>query len=301
MIDCISGGRLIAGFPVGTPMDTCYAYGRNPALLRPRYYEAIDLVTRAWAEPKPFAYNGRFNQHRYVNVWPRPVQKPRPPVWIPGGGSVETWRLCAENDFVYAYLSYWGYKSGIGVMKGFWEDMRSIGVEPNPYHAGFLQAVGVAETRKEAVELYAGPATYFYDRCLHLDPKFVRPPGYVSEATVRARVSSQVGLTASQATSARPVGAEMDNILEQGHVIVGSPDEVADKLREVATSLHIGHLLLLLHFGDMSKEVTRYNTELFAKRVLPQIRGLFDDEWEDRWWPSPMPSQSRAVPEPVQA
>ena len=31
MIDCISGGRLIAGFPVGTPMDTCFAYGQNPS------------------------------------------------------------------------------------------------------------------------------------------------------------------------------------------------------------------------------------------------------------------------------
>src|SRR5215472_7119440 len=32
MIDCISGGRLIAGFPVGTPMDTCFAYGQNPSM-----------------------------------------------------------------------------------------------------------------------------------------------------------------------------------------------------------------------------------------------------------------------------
>ena len=31
MIDCISGGRLIAGFPVGTPMDDCFAYGQNPS------------------------------------------------------------------------------------------------------------------------------------------------------------------------------------------------------------------------------------------------------------------------------
>src|SRR6266545_3941352 len=31
MIDVISGGRLIAGFPVGTPMDTCFAYGQNPS------------------------------------------------------------------------------------------------------------------------------------------------------------------------------------------------------------------------------------------------------------------------------
>src|SRR5215471_2364540 len=48
MIDCISGGRLISGFPVGTPMDTCYAYGQNPSLLRARYHEAHDLIVQAW-------------------------------------------------------------------------------------------------------------------------------------------------------------------------------------------------------------------------------------------------------------
>jgi len=84
MIDCISGGRLIAGFPVGSPMDTCYAYGQNPSMLRERYHEAHDLILRAWTEQDTFAFNGRFNQQRYVNIWPRPVQKPHPPIWIPG-------------------------------------------------------------------------------------------------------------------------------------------------------------------------------------------------------------------------
>src|SRR2546428_161633 len=32
MLDVISGGRLIAGFPVGTPMDTNFCYGQIPAL-----------------------------------------------------------------------------------------------------------------------------------------------------------------------------------------------------------------------------------------------------------------------------
>ena len=53
MIDCLSGGRLVAGFPVGTPMDTCFAYGQNPSQLRARYHEAHDLVMRAWTEPPP--------------------------------------------------------------------------------------------------------------------------------------------------------------------------------------------------------------------------------------------------------
>ena len=86
MIDCISGGRLIAGFPVGTPMDTCFAYGQNPSHLREKYYEAHDLITKAWTEPETFAFNGRFNQQRYVNIWPRPIQKPHPPIWVAAFG-----------------------------------------------------------------------------------------------------------------------------------------------------------------------------------------------------------------------
>jgi alkanesulfonate monooxygenase SsuD/methylene tetrahydromethanopterin reductase-like flavin-dependent oxidoreductase (luciferase family) len=193
MIDCISGGRLVAGFPVGTPMDTCYAYGRNPSQLRQRYYEAHDLVMRAWTEPEPFSFNGRFHQLRYVNAWPRPVQQPHPPVWIPGGGSVETWRWCAERDYVYSYLSYFGYKAGRATMRGFWEEMDRLGKDRNPYRAGFLQFVGVADTHEEAMRLYREPAEYFYGRCLHLDPRFAAPPGYTSETTQR-RIRSLVPL-----------------------------------------------------------------------------------------------------------
>ncbi|MGH2470152.1 MAG: LLM class flavin-dependent oxidoreductase, partial [Chloroflexota bacterium] len=52
MLDCVSGGRLIAGFPVGTSMDTNFAYGTNPALTRERYYEAADLIVQAWTNPE---------------------------------------------------------------------------------------------------------------------------------------------------------------------------------------------------------------------------------------------------------
>src|SRR5215467_5146248 len=164
--------RRTAGFPVGTPMDTCFAYGQNPSLLRQRYLEAHDLVLRAWTEAETFAWNGRFNQQRYVNIWPRPVQRPHPPVWIPGGGSVETWRWCAEMDYVYAYLSYFGYKAGRATMQGFWDEMARLGKDRNPYRAGFLQFVGVAENRAEAMRRYREPAEYFYGRCLRVDPRW---------------------------------------------------------------------------------------------------------------------------------
>ena len=88
------------------------------ASLRERYYEAHDLVMKAWQQQDTFAFNGRYNQQRYVNIWPRPIQQPHPPVWIPGGGSIETWQWCAEMDYVYCYLSYFGHKVGKATMDG---------------------------------------------------------------------------------------------------------------------------------------------------------------------------------------
>ena len=296
MLDCISGGRLIAGFPVGTPMDTCYAFGQNPSTLRPRYYEAHDLILRAWQEPDTFTFNGRYNKQRYVNIWPRPVQKPHPPIWIPGGGSIETWQWCARMDYVYSYLSYFGYKQGHATMQGFWDEMDRLGKDRNPFRAGFLQFVGVAETREEALKLYKEPAEYFYGRCLHLNPKWAMPPGYTSEATIRARVQSQIVRAANQTAALNTIARDMDEIVERGYIIVGSPDEVAEQLREVAVNLNIGQLMMLLQFGDMGKQTAMYNTEMFTKRVMPQITDLFEDEWENRWWPQPMAADARAVP-----
>jgi alkanesulfonate monooxygenase SsuD/methylene tetrahydromethanopterin reductase-like flavin-dependent oxidoreductase (luciferase family) len=301
MIDVISGGRLIAGFPVGTPMDTCYAYGQNPSMLRERYLEAHDLVLKAWTEKDTFAFNGRYNQQRYVNIWPRPVQQPHPPIWIPGGGSVETWQWCAQMDYVYCYLSYYGYKAGRAIMDGFWAEMDRLGKDRNPYRAGFLQFIGVAETREQAMELYREPAEYFYGRCLHVDGKWATPPGYMTEATQRAGLQSQVAKAADasstlgKGTQERFAGTakDMAGIVDRGYVLIGSPDEVAEQLREVAKTLNVGHFMLLLQYGNMSKQLTKYNTRLFAEKVMPQLRDLFG-EWEDRWWPQPMDQSETA-------
>jgi hypothetical protein len=86
---------------------------------------------------------------------------------------------------------------------------------------------------------------------------------------------------------------EMDGIVERGYVIIGSPDEVVEQLTEVATNLNVGHLMLLLQFGNMGKDLAKYNTKLFAEKVMPRLKPLFS-EWEDRWWPQPMARDARA-------
>jgi alkanesulfonate monooxygenase SsuD/methylene tetrahydromethanopterin reductase-like flavin-dependent oxidoreductase (luciferase family) len=293
MIDVISGGRLIAGFPVGTPMDTCYAYGQNPSQLRERYLEAHDLIMRAWQEQDTFAFNGRYNQQRYVNIWPRPIQRPHPPIWIPGGGSIETWQWCAEKDYVYSYLSYYGHKVGQATMDGFWQEMSRLGKDRNPYRAGFAQTVAVAESRQQAMDLYTEAAEYFFGRCLHIDQRFVAPPGYTTEATTRVGLQSQVAKAAAYSDKFKLLPTKMPDLVQNGYIITGTPDDVVQQIEELANNLNVGNLMLLLQFGNMNKDLTKYNTKLFADRVMPKLRDKFA-EWEHRWWPTPMDASQRA-------
>ena len=198
MLDCISGGRLVAGFPVGTPMDTCYAYGQNPSQLRERYYEAHDLImTRVagaeavhlerplpqaplrerLAAPGPAAAPAGLDPRRRLDRDLALVRRARLRLLLP-----LVLRLQA------------GPRDDEGLLGG----ARAPGRRAQPVSRGFLQFVGVAESRAEALELYREPAEYFYGRCLHVDPRFATAPGYTSEASLRARVQSQVARAAAQ-------------------------------------------------------------------------------------------------------
>jgi hypothetical protein len=44
----------------------------------------------------------------------------------------------------------------------------------------------------------------------------------------------------------------------------------------------------------MSKDTTKYNTRLFAEKVMPKVKDLFGD-WEDKWWPKPLAMGQRAA------
>jgi len=76
---------------------------------------------------------------------------------------------------------------------------------------------------------------------------------------------------------------------------------VAAKLREVAVKFNVGNLMLLLQFGNMSKELANCNTKLFAEKVIPRLADLFENEWEHQWWPVPLPKSERVVPTAVAA
>jgi len=283
MIDVISGGRLVAGMPLGSSPDINYAYGIPPIEQRERYREAHDLIKQAWEREDVFAFNGKYTQLRYVNTWPKPIQK-NPPIWVPGTGSKSTVDFVVKHGYCYCFLSYFGNKVAKKNVDKYWDRLDELGEELNPYRLGFLQLVVVGETDAKAEEDYFKHIKYFYDKSLHIDPNFFLAPGHVDHASL-------VGATRAGGYGAGMFDDRSDwtfkNYVDNQFVIGGSPDSVAQQLEEAVRTLRVGNLMVLLQIGSMPHELTKKNIALFAEEVLPKVRPIWDAEgWENKWWPS---------------
>jgi len=292
MLDCISGGRLVAGMPLGSSMDVNLCYGISPVEQRERYYEAHDLILKAWTAKEIFAWNGKYFKLPMVNVWPRPIQQPHPPIWVPGSGSLSTWDFAAKHGHCYCFLSYYGSQFGKKVMDGFWDFVAKSNLEPNPYRAGFLQLVTVGETDAQAEKDYYKHIRYFYDKCMHILPEYNPVPGHQD---YRSLVNSVKNLN--------PMLNDMMNripdwkykdFVDNGFVISGSPKTVTQKLMDAVKSLRVGNLMVLLHIGSMPHDLTLKNIELFCREVFPHFRGMWDDQWENKWWPTTLSEKEKA-------
>jgi len=44
-------------------------------------------------------------------------------------------------------------------------------------------------------------------------------------------------------------------------------------------------LMLVMQLGSMPPELTKKSIDLFATKVLPHLRGVWSDQWENHWWP----------------
>jgi alkanesulfonate monooxygenase SsuD/methylene tetrahydromethanopterin reductase-like flavin-dependent oxidoreductase (luciferase family) len=298
VLDCVSGGRLIAGLPVGLGVDVNVSYGVTPMHQRERWREGIDLMLKAWTAKEFFAWNGKHFQLPKVNLWPRPVQEPHPPVLIPGNQSSTTWDYVHERNFPYAYLSYFGGGSAGNVMDRFWERALAKGKDKNPYRASFLQLVAVAETDRKAEEEYGKHVEYFYHKLLHLPTHQVVPPGHTDyKSLLNILVSGKDFLQYSDlSVDLKKMTAK--DMIEKEFVVIGSPATVRQKLEAMAKRLNVGHLMVALQFGSMPHAQTVRNIELFAREVLPHLQKIWDDQkWENEWWPKSLRKRKAKSPQ----
>jgi alkanesulfonate monooxygenase SsuD/methylene tetrahydromethanopterin reductase-like flavin-dependent oxidoreductase (luciferase family) len=291
ILDTMTGGRLVAGFPVGLSYDANINQGIPAVETRERYREAQRLVLRAWSEREPFAWNGRYSQYAYVNPWPRPLQEPRPPIWVPGAGTPGTMRWTLEEGFVFCYLSWFGPTlTAKRIFSRFWDMADELGVPANPYRVAFTQNVVVAETDERAETEYGRHLERAFRQGVGSIPgHYFALPGYIEKAGVEAliRDPGDLGL----APKLREI--TFKELVENQCVIAGSPATVRDKLSAFVKEFRIGNLLVMLQMGGLPHDLTLKNIELFAEEVLPALKPIWDDEgWEHEWWPTGMPQRA---------
>jgi hypothetical protein len=120
---------------------------------------------------------------------------------------------------------------------------------------------------------------YFFHTLLSTPAHYLQIPGYQDYPSLVRALDAPL----RERSDTRPL--KYADFVERGYLIAGSPATVRDRLLEGIQRLRIGHLLVLLQFGSMPHELCLQNVDLFCREVLPHLEGLWDDQWEDRWWP----------------
>jgi alkanesulfonate monooxygenase SsuD/methylene tetrahydromethanopterin reductase-like flavin-dependent oxidoreductase (luciferase family) len=262
MIDVISGGRLISGFVRGIGAEY-HTFGVNPTFSHDRFHEAHDLIVRGWTEPGPFAFQGRHYNVRYVNVWPRPFQKPHPPIWIPSQGSKETIDWAAHPDRRYTYLQTFSPASVVQrYLKMYRDTCEGFGYQSEDRQLGWAVPVYVAKTDDAARSEAKPHFEAFRNVFVRMPVEMLLPPGYTSRESLRNVMKAKAAMFGD---------VTLEKAIELGLIVCGSAATVRLALERYRKDMRFGNLLVLCQFGTLPADLTRRNMELFAREVMPAV------------------------------
>jgi alkanesulfonate monooxygenase SsuD/methylene tetrahydromethanopterin reductase-like flavin-dependent oxidoreductase (luciferase family) len=97
LLDVLSGGRVNWGAGRGFERSEFKAFGIPGEESAPRFRETVDIVLKAWTSEK-LSYQGTYYSYDGVEVLPKPLQSPHPPVWM-AATSLPAIDWAAENGF----------------------------------------------------------------------------------------------------------------------------------------------------------------------------------------------------------
>jgi alkanesulfonate monooxygenase SsuD/methylene tetrahydromethanopterin reductase-like flavin-dependent oxidoreductase (luciferase family) len=255
-VDQISRGRLIFGVGRSGLPRTYEDYGVSYAESRDRFAEVLDIVEQAWLRPA-VNYEGRYYRIDNVAVTPKPYRQPLPPI-----------RIAAASPDTYPQVGARGLPIFINARQGaFAEFAPAIRDYREAYRAAGHQGRGevylrvptyVAETAARAREEPRESLMHFY-----------------REQTERLRDSlTRAGTRAIEGRAERLKRLEnltYDEALD-GQVLIGTPDRVAARLRELEDELGIDGILAELNCGGLIPHGQVMTAlELLCREVKPRF------------------------------
>ena len=265
MIDVISGGRLVSGFVRGIGAEY-HTFGVNPTFSHDRFHEAHDLIVRAWTEPGPFAFQGKHYNVQYVNLWPRPYQKPHPPIWIPSQGSKETIDWASHPDRRYTYLQTFSPVKVVGrYLKMYRDTCKGYGYDAKDSQLGWAVPVYVGKDDESARREAKPHFEAFRNVFVRMPLEMLLPPGYTSRESLKNVMKAKAQMFGD---------VTLEQALELGLFVCGSPATVKKAFQDYWNEMRFGNLLVMCQFGTLPVDLTRKNLELFAREVMPALKAL---------------------------
>jgi alkanesulfonate monooxygenase SsuD/methylene tetrahydromethanopterin reductase-like flavin-dependent oxidoreductase (luciferase family) len=267
MLDVLSGGRIISGHVRAMGAEYISA-GVDPTTSKERFWEANDLIVKAWTSTEPFTWQGEHYDVEYVNMWPRPLQQPHPPIWLPGSTSPETIDEAARRRYPYMLTptSNWLSKSAFDRYRFIAEE--ECGYTPDPRQMGRLVHTHVAETDEQAHREARAHIMWFFRNSLKIPGWMMMPPGYNTAA------SMQRTLEGKAKAGAKGFGElSYEDLVDGGYVIVGSPQTVIEKYEKMIEDYGIGMVMSAGgHLGSMPNWMVMKNMQIMAEEVFPHFR-----------------------------
>ena len=259
MLDTMSGGRVVAGMLRGTPNEYV-TYNINPAESRERFEEALELIRSAWTETEPFGWQGRYYEYRTISIWPRPVQKPHPPIYM-SGSSPESGEFAARNRIGLG-LAFTNVPLAKRSVAATTASRRRAGWTPTDEDIIYRVLFHVGETDEQALEDYSVGRQGGAARRLTMANKSLerrgRPAGYYGRDRDAQRAAPDADRPQG-AHRARPRAARQSRTPWCGR---SSTSTRARRRHSRPDHLH-----------DLGDKTLR-SIELFGTKVLPRIRDM---------------------------
>lgn len=257
-LDQLSDGRIDLGVGRGYQPLEFSRYGVDQTSTRGQFRESIEIIKQAWTQ-ETVNFEGEHYQFLDVPIRPKPKQDPVP-IWM-AALSKETFELAGQYGLNLLYGSVFGLspEAAIQRRRDYYRGLVEGGHSTEGRSAGCLMMVYVADTMEQAREEFKDAVIWYYRTIA----KYVAP-----EKGEKAVKSYEMY------TDFRDLASEVswDALLERDAVVCGSPDYVAEKLRDYQQIYGFTDLLCWTRLGGLDHRKVLRCMELMRDKVMPYLR-----------------------------
>jgi len=238
LLDVLSGGRVNWGAGRGFERSEFAAFGIAGEESAPRFHETVDIVLKAWTNQR-LSYEGRFYQYEDVEVLPKPLQAPHPPVWM-AASSVPAIDWAASRGFSILMDPHTSRAELINRRQHYAVKLADAGYSDAGRDIPMARLVAVDETAEKAREVAKRAAGW-------MTASYVGRSG-----NVRQEVRNYGGKD--------PIDYYLDDVMFHG-----TADSVADQIAAFAGEIGMNYL--------MAAPLSGRSFRLLTEQVLPRIAG----------------------------